>query len=83
MNTTILGGPDGPYSIVSPGNGSITCDDASHAQGYCTAADWSEFQDSLVPTYVTWTEALTTFQATTPTVGQLNTWLAANPPVAD
>jgi hypothetical protein len=78
----IEGGKDGPWTIVY-GGGSITTDNAAEAQEYCTPADWTAFQSSLQPTFIAWTAALTTFQGTTPTVGQLNSWLAANPPIAD
>lgn len=80
---TILGSENGPWTIVYPNSGSITAFDAESAQTYCTPTDWTDFQTSLQPTFVTWTQTLTDFQATTPTVGQLNTWLAAHPPSPD
>jgi hypothetical protein len=79
---TITGGADGPYTVVS-GGGAIVTDSAAEAQTYCTSADWDAFQASLQPTFVTWTASLTTFQGTSPTVGQLNTWLASHPPLPD
>jgi hypothetical protein len=81
---TITGGPDGPFTIHNAGDsGVIVVDSQQEAIQYGGQAAWDAFMTASAPTFTAWTTALTTFQATTPTVGALNAWLASNPPSPD
>jgi hypothetical protein len=76
-------GTGGQYIINSPGNGYVVCETEEQAVSYGTQAAFDANVAANEPTFVTWTAALTTFQGTTPTVGQLNSWLSAHPPSPD
>jgi len=83
MAATVLGGENGPYTIVYPGNGCISTDDSQSAQKYCTSADWTAFQTSLEPTFVGWQAGFDAFVATTPTMAALAAWVGTHPPLPD
>jgi len=81
---TITGGINGPYRIGNAGDPGCTIVESKEAAIAAGGqAAWDAFVAASAPTFVTWTAALTTFQATTPTVGALNSWLASHPPVPD
>jgi hypothetical protein len=81
----IIGNDPGPYSLHE-GGGIVVASNAAEAIAASSQTDFNNrlpAQPAVPPTFVTWTAALATFQGTTPTVGALNSWLAAHPPTPD